>query len=86
MRAKLTGDARKAALGSYIEAGPADLRQVCEKLIRTPHLNVVALRGLSKFEDAGPAIAHSDRRHAAIRRSQPECAVVCRLQGRVHAR
>jgi putative heme-binding domain-containing protein len=49
--------ARRAALDSLIEARPADLRQVCQKLVGVRFLNTTAVRGLSLFED--PAIATS---------------------------
>jgi putative membrane-bound dehydrogenase-like protein len=46
--------ARQAALRSLIEARPADLRGVCEQVIRVRFLNLVAARGLALFDD--PAI------------------------------
>ncbi|PQO46573.1 PVC-type heme-binding CxxCH protein [Blastopirellula marina] len=42
---------RQSALTSLIEAKPDDLRELCEKLIRVPTVNVVAARGLAKFDD-----------------------------------
>jgi len=42
---------RQSALASLIEAQPDDLRELCEKLIRTSNLNVVAARGLALFDD-----------------------------------
>jgi len=47
-------EVRKAALRSLIEARPADLRAVCERLVRERFLNVVALGGLTQFDD--PAV------------------------------
>ena len=47
-------DVRKAALRSLIEAAPPDLRAVCERLLRERFLNVVALEGLTRFDD--PAV------------------------------
>ena len=46
---------RKAALKSFIEAKPDDLRAVCEKLLKTRFLNAIALQGLTQFDD--PAVA-----------------------------
>lgn len=48
-------EARKAALAAYVEANPADLRDVCEKLLRVRFLNAVALQGLTKSDDAAVA-------------------------------
>ena len=42
---------RKAALRSLIAAKPADLREVCEKLLKVRYLNAVAVQGLSTFAD-----------------------------------
>ena len=42
---------RKAALATLIDAGPPDLREVCERLLKTRFLNVVALRGLTRSDD-----------------------------------
>jgi putative membrane-bound dehydrogenase-like protein len=52
---------RKAALQTLIEARPADLRNVCEKLLKARFLNTVALRGLAQFDDpaVGKLIAKS---------------------------
>jgi putative heme-binding domain-containing protein len=52
---------RKVALRSVITAAPQDLRTICEKLLKVRFLNVVALEGLVKFDDAGPAIAKAYR-------------------------
>ncbi len=49
-------ETRKAALRSLIDANLPDLREVCEKLLKVRFLNVVALKGLAKFDDAGPMI------------------------------
>ena len=46
-------NARRDALRALIEAGPEDLRQVCEKLLAVRSLNVVALEGLTRFDDPG---------------------------------
>ncbi|MBL9210035.1 MAG: hypothetical protein JNL92_06180, partial [Opitutaceae bacterium] len=46
--------ARQSALRSLIDARPADLRSVCEQVIRVRFLNLVAARGLALFDD--PAI------------------------------
>jgi putative membrane-bound dehydrogenase-like protein len=45
---------RRVALEALIEARPADLRKVCEKLLGVRFLNSTAVRGLSLFSD--PAI------------------------------
>lgn len=42
---------RRSALASLIEAKPDDLREICEKLVTTSNLNVVAARGLALFDD-----------------------------------
>ncbi|MFN3149569.1 PVC-type heme-binding CxxCH protein [Bremerella sp.] len=47
--------ARQAALSSLIEAKPDDLREICEKLVTTPNVNVVAARGLALFDDPAAA-------------------------------
>ncbi len=46
--------ARKSALQTLIESNPPDLRAVCEQLLGTRYLNIVAARGLARFDD--PAI------------------------------
>lgn len=43
---------RKAALETLIENRPDDLRQICESLINTRHLNSVAIKGLALYNDA----------------------------------
>ncbi len=67
--------ARKAALHSIVEARPADLREVCERLLRVRFLNPVAARGLALFDgaDVGELIAtaygtffHPSERDVAI--------------------
>jgi putative heme-binding domain-containing protein len=47
--------ARKSAVQTLIDNRPADLREICEKLLTVQFLNVVAVRGLAQFDD--PAIA-----------------------------
>lgn len=42
---------RQSALASLIEAKPDDLREICEKLVTTSNLNIVAARGLALFDD-----------------------------------
>ncbi len=42
---------RMAALQTLIDQKPEDLRGLCEGLLRDPHLNVLAARGLSAFDD-----------------------------------
>ena len=46
--------AREAALRTFIEARPPDLRSVCESLLEVRTLNATAVRGLALFDD--PAI------------------------------
>ena len=52
--AKADMNLRKSALRTLIEAKPADLRPICEKLLKTRFLNLVALEGLTRFSD--PAV------------------------------
>ena len=47
-------DARKAALQSLIADRPADLRAICERLLRTRGLGALAARGMALYDD--PAI------------------------------
>ena len=42
---------RIAALETLIQSEPDDLRQICESLMKNQQLNVIAARGLSKFDD-----------------------------------
>ncbi len=42
---------RKNALASFIEAKPADLREVCEAALKERFLNAVAVTGLTGFDD-----------------------------------
>jgi putative membrane-bound dehydrogenase-like protein len=53
--AKAPVAARKAALEALLESGAPEVRQVCEQLLRVRGLNVIAARGLARFDD--PAIA-----------------------------
>jgi len=50
---------RQAALAALIESRPADLRQICERLLTVRFLNSTAVRGLALFDDAdiGRALA-----------------------------
>jgi putative membrane-bound dehydrogenase-like protein len=50
-------EVRKAALKTLIDSRPADIRAVCERLVRVRFLNAVAVRGLALFDD--PAIART---------------------------
>lgn len=52
-----TPETRMAALNALIASRPDDLRSVCESLLGDNHLNVLAARGLSSFDD--PQIARS---------------------------
>jgi putative membrane-bound dehydrogenase-like protein len=54
---------RRAALQTLIEAAPADLRPICEKLLRVRFLNITALQGLTRFDDpaVGKLLARSYR-------------------------
>lgn len=45
---------RKNALRTLIDARPADLREICESLLKVRYLNTVALDGLTRFND--PAV------------------------------
>src|SRR4029079_11333030 len=45
---------RQAALETLIANKPADLREICERLLTKRFLNSVAIRGLAQFDD--PAI------------------------------
>jgi putative heme-binding domain-containing protein len=47
-------EARRSALASLIEANPPDLRETCQKLLKTRFLNTTAMQGLTRFDD--PAI------------------------------
>lgn len=44
-------DTRMAALEALIQSRPDDLRSICEDLLSDQHLNVLAARGLSTFND-----------------------------------
>lgn len=65
---------RKAALSALISANPPDLRKVCEQLVKERFLNVVAVKGLTQFNDiaVGRTIAnnfgtfHPSERQVAI--------------------
>jgi putative membrane-bound dehydrogenase-like protein len=65
---------RKVALRTLIEGRPADLRAICERLVRVRFLNSVAVRGLALFDDPeiGRSLArnyrsfHPSERSAAI--------------------
>ena len=67
-------DERKVALRTLIEGRPADLRAICERLVRVRFLNSVAVRGLALFDDPeiGRSLArnyrsfHPSERSAAI--------------------
>ena len=48
---KEESDVRLAALETLIQSEPEDLREICEKLLADSHMNVLAARGLSKFND-----------------------------------
>ena len=54
---------RRAALHTLIETRPADLRSICERLLRVRFLNATAVRGLALFDDPkiGLALAASYR-------------------------
>ncbi|WP_435011130.1 PVC-type heme-binding CxxCH protein [Tundrisphaera lichenicola] len=44
-------ESRRSALRGLIEARPADLRSICEKLVRVRFLNATAAGGLTLFDD-----------------------------------
>jgi putative membrane-bound dehydrogenase-like protein len=50
-------ETRRSALKGLIENRPADLRMICEKLLRVRFLNTTAVKGLALFDD--PAIGKS---------------------------
>ncbi len=50
-------ETRRAALRSLIEDRPADLRSICEQLLRTRSLNATAVRGLALVDD--PAVGQT---------------------------
>jgi putative membrane-bound dehydrogenase-like protein len=50
-------ETRRAALRSLINDKPADLRSICEKLLKVRFLNTTAVRGLALFDD--PSIGQS---------------------------
>ncbi|HUR45553.1 MAG TPA: PVC-type heme-binding CxxCH protein [Candidatus Saccharimonadales bacterium] len=72
--------ARKAALQSLIDSRPADLRQVCEKLIGERFLNSVAARGLAGFDDpaVGAKLVGAYRQFHPSERGQLLSALVSR--------
>jgi len=56
-------DVRMTALKALIDTKAPDLRAVCERLVRVPFLNAVAVRGLALFDDPalGGMLARSYR-------------------------
>jgi putative membrane-bound dehydrogenase-like protein len=44
-------EVRLAALDTLIQAEPEDLREICEQLLKDQRVNVLAARGLAKFDD-----------------------------------
>jgi putative heme-binding domain-containing protein len=56
-------ESRRDALATLIDARPSDLREVCERLIRTRFLNAIAARGLTLIDDpeVGIKLARSYR-------------------------
>jgi putative membrane-bound dehydrogenase-like protein len=71
---------RKAALEAIIDARPADLREICEKMLAVPALNVIAARGLATFDDAaiGPALVKGYPKFDAADRPQLIAILVSR--------
>ena len=61
---------RQAALETLIANKPADLRQICERLLTVRFLNSVAIRGLAQFDDPaiGEKLAGSYFRFHALER------------------
>ncbi len=55
---------RQAALNTLIDNQPPDLREICEKLLDQRHINTIAVRGLSTFDDPklGAQLAKNYRR------------------------
>ncbi|MEM1067379.1 MAG: PVC-type heme-binding CxxCH protein [Planctomycetota bacterium] len=48
---KVESSVRLAALQTLIDQEPDDLREICQSLLRDQHMNVLAARGLSQFDD-----------------------------------
>ena len=73
-------NARKAALKTFIDNRPPDLRQVCERLIGERFLNSVAVRGLASFDDpaAGVKLVKACRQFHPSERGQLLSALVSR--------
>src|SRR5206468_1848717 len=61
---------RQAALETLIANKPADLRQICERLLSVKFLNTVAIRGLAQFDDPviGEKLAGSYSKFHALER------------------
>ncbi|MBI1248381.1 c-type cytochrome [bacterium] len=72
MNGKADAQVRRAALASLIEAKPEDLRKICEKLIATRGVNLVAAQGLALFNDpiAAELLVKNYRRFPESDRSQ----------------
>jgi putative membrane-bound dehydrogenase-like protein len=72
--------ARKAALRTLIEARPADLRPICERLLRVMYLNPMAAQGLASFDDSaiGTALANAYRQFHPAERAQLISVLVSR--------
>jgi putative membrane-bound dehydrogenase-like protein len=71
---------REAALKTLIEARPADLRTVCESLLEVRELNVIAVHGLTLFDDPaiGQRLVKDYRKFATSDRSAVLDALVSR--------
>ncbi|MGI9472302.1 MAG: PVC-type heme-binding CxxCH protein [Rubripirellula sp.] len=51
-KGKVESSVRLAALETLIQSEPDDLRAICEQLLTDSHMNVLAARGLSQFDDS----------------------------------
>ncbi|MEM9017877.1 MAG: hypothetical protein AAGC68_12760, partial [Verrucomicrobiota bacterium] len=71
---------RKAGLETLIEAKPDDLREICESLLSDRAVNVVAVKGLTHFEDdaLGQSIARQYRRFSPTERASVMESLVSR--------
>jgi putative membrane-bound dehydrogenase-like protein len=71
---------RKAALMTLIEARPADLRALCERVLDVRGVNGIAVRGLAMFDDAklGTVLAKRYRKFEVVDRPALMDALVSR--------
>jgi putative membrane-bound dehydrogenase-like protein len=74
-------ETRRAALKSLIDDKPADLRSICEKLLKVRFLNTTAVRGLALFDD--PSIGQSLAKSYKSFHPSERAAVIDTLASRV---